>query len=48
MRYFLIVIYLFIVSCSFISQPNDVHDVDPKELGTSIPKFKEVKLIIYL
>lgn len=42
MRYSLLFIYLFIVSCSFISQPNDVHDVDPKKLGTSIPKFKEV------
>ena len=42
MKYFILIVYFFIVSCSFISQPNDVKDIDPKLLGTPIPKFKEI------
>ena len=43
MKCLILISYFFIVSCSFISQPNDVKDIDPKQLGTSIPKFKEIK-----
>ena len=43
MKYlFILILSISLSSCSFIYQQDEVKDVDPKNLNTSIPKFKEI------